>query len=114
MTVDEVTERQRWRMPLDELCWRAKTTQPELEEWSRLGAFGPRWKEPRDRGKWRHVTRDLAQQAIVMRALLDAGVEPEKAAEITSQHRRQDADLPLYVHSRGVKFIVNRAELNLP
>lgn len=79
------TERVRWRMTLEELCHRVKARPQDLEEWARLGALGPRWKETTE-NKWRHITRAAARRAVVMRAMLTAGLEPSEAALVADEH----------------------------
>lgn len=74
-----MAERVRWRMTLEELCWRVKATPQELNEWAALGAFGPAWAETTE-NKWRHITKAVARRAIVMRYLLDRHIEPLPAA----------------------------------
>ncbi len=77
-----MTERTRWRMTLQELCYRVKARPSDLEEWARLGALGPSWRETTE-NKWRHITKKCANRAIVMRELLGVGLEPEVAAELS-------------------------------
>lgn len=74
-----MSDRVRWRMTLDELCHRARTTPQELNEWAALGAFGPAWQQSTE-NKWRHITKAVARRAIVMRYILDNHVEPRPAA----------------------------------
>lgn len=101
-------------MTLDELCYRVKCRPVDLERWAELGAFGPRWKEPRDRGKWRHITRDTAQRAVVMAHLVKIGLQEPDAARFASLHEKRDATKPLVISMDGVEIIVRREELNLP
>lgn len=74
-------KRQRWRMPLEELCHRLRVRPADLERWASLGALGPAWRESTE-GKWRHITRAAARRATAMRALVDAGLTEEAAAPI--------------------------------
>jgi myo-inositol catabolism protein IolC len=109
-----MTERVRWRMTLDELCHAARTTPQELERWRALGVFGDRWKEPRDRGVWRHITKLVAHRAVLMRTLLSVGLTVETAARIARTHEVKDRDLPLTVTATGIQIQVARDKLNLP
>lgn len=72
-------KRERWRMTLQELCHRTGATPQELNEWAKLGVFGPAWAQSTE-NKWRHVTKAVARRAIVMRHLLDRRIEPLPAA----------------------------------
>lgn len=101
-------------MTLDELSHAARATPVVLEEWAQLGAFGPRWKERRDRGKNRHITKEVAHRAIIMRALLDAGLQPRAAAAVAMTHETRDREQLLLVSSRGVNITIDRNSLNLP
>ena len=76
-----MTERARWRMTLQELCHRVDARPQDLVDWARLGALGPAWQETTE-NKWRHITKKVANRAIVMRYLLDAGLAEELAARI--------------------------------
>jgi hypothetical protein len=71
--------RQRWRCTLEELCFKASAKPKDLERWARAGAFGPRWAETTE-NKWRHIDRMTARRAVLMRILLDAGLNEETAA----------------------------------
>ena len=53
----------------------------DLEAWARLGALGPSWRETTE-NKWRHITKPCANRAMVMRELLDVGLEPDVAADL--------------------------------
>ena len=66
-------------MTLDELCHRASAKPRDLERWARLGAFGPKWGETTE-NKWRHIDRMTARRAVMMRVLLDSGLNDETAA----------------------------------
>lgn len=103
----------KWRMTLQELCYLTKATPPELDEWAELGALGPRWKEPRDRGRWRHISREAAQRAVIMRHLLDMGLQPRTAAAIASVHQRGDLS-DLHATMSGVEVRIKRSEIDLP
>lgn len=102
--------RVRWRMTYQELLYLTRTRPDMLEHWATLGALGPRWKEPRDRGKWRHVTRECAQRAVIMSRLVQAGVLPERAAEISANHTLKD-ETDLVVTTGPVTVQVRRDDL---
>lgn len=72
-------KRERWRMTLEELCHHTRATPAELNEWAKLGAFGPAWAASTE-NKWRHITKAVARRAIVMRYLLDHKVAALPAA----------------------------------
>lgn len=101
-------------MTLDELCHRAQSNPTELERWRRLGAFGDRWKEDRDRGPWRHITKEVAHRAIIMRALLRAGVTEGAAIQIVQRHSIKDKYEPLEVRTPAVNIVIWRSNLKLP
>ena len=82
-----MTERIRWRYTLDQLCHSARTTPATLDHWASLGAFGPRWQERRERGKWRHITRDVADRAVLMGRLTRSGISDELACRIVMTHK---------------------------
>jgi len=82
-----VTERAvRWRLTLDQLCHAARVTPMQLDDWAALGAFGPRWRERRERGRWRHIDRDTADRAVLMSRLTRTGISDELACRIVLQH----------------------------
>jgi Fe2+ transport system protein FeoA len=101
-------------MTLDELTHRSRTRPQELERWRTLGAFGDRWKEPRERGMWRHITKLVAHRAILMRTLLDAGLTEGAALRIVQQHEIKDKNEPLHVRTKGVNITIWRSSLKLP
>lgn len=74
--------RQRWRMSLDELCHVTNADVQTLERWSALGALGSRWRQRRDQGKWRHITREVARRAVIMSRLVAAGIAEEPASRM--------------------------------
>lgn len=105
------TRTPRWRMTLDELCWRVRKKPQDLERWAQLGAFGPRWKEPRDRGKWRHINRETAQRAVIMAQLVESGMKEENASKLAEVHRlKETEDLDLMLAS-GVRIVIKREDL---
>lgn len=104
----------RWRMTLDELSHYSRTSAVELERWRALGAFGDRWRENRDRGAWRHITKLVAHRAIIMRTLLDAGVTEKAAVQIARTHEVKDRDEPLEVIAKNARISIWRSNLNLP
>lgn len=106
--------RTRWRITLNELCYRCKITSVTLDKWAMMGVFGPRYKERRDRGWHRNITRTQAQQAVIMRALLDAGVHPEIAAQTASKHEVNDKSSLVINDVTGVYLVIDRAGLDLP
>lgn len=101
-------------MTLDELTHLSRSTPMELDEWRAFGVFGDRWKEPRDRGVWRHITKEVAHRAVIMRTLLDLGLTEHAAAQIASTHKVKDRDEPLYVRGRNGMITVCRGNLKLP
>lgn len=105
--------RVRWRITLDELCHKAKATPQALDHWAEIGALGPRWRENRDRGKWRHITREVAQRAVIMSHLLQAGIDKQVAAKLAATHERGD-DTPLIAKNKSVQIIVWRSNIKLP
>lgn len=100
----------RWRMTLDELCYVTKASPNLVEQWAQLGAYGPRWKEKRDRGKYRHVTREMAQRCVIMSRLVQAGMKPEAAARIAVEHTLRDTD-PLIARLGPIQITINREDL---
>lgn len=109
MTTNDVG-RVRWRMTLDELCYATKASAMLIEEWAQLGAYGPRWRENRDRGKYRHVTREMAQRAVIMSRLVQAGMKPEAAARISVEHTVRITD-PLIARIGAVEITIKRDDL---
>lgn len=103
-------------MTLDELCYTVRRTPVDLERWAELGALGERWKEPRDRGKWRHITKDTAGRTIIMERLIQAGFDEERAAPIAASYVRKDhwPNDKIRATVRGVQVVVDLAELDLP
>jgi len=79
-------------MTFDELCYACKVRPPTIDRWAELGAFGPRLKEPRDRGWHRHVTRELAQRAVIMSRLVKLGLDEHVAAELAVMHQLGETD----------------------
>jgi hypothetical protein len=108
--MNRMTERVRWRVTLDQLCHLCDANPYTLEYWAALGALGPRWKEPRNSGKWRHITREAADRAVLMSRIVKAGVEPWRAAQIASTHQHGDTT-PLTVTIGEVQIQVSREEL---
>jgi methyl coenzyme M reductase subunit C len=103
-------------MTLDELCYSVRRTPVDLERWAELGALGDRMKEPRDRGKWRHITKDTAGRTIIMDRLVQAGLDEERAASIARTYVRRDhwPSDKIRTTVRGVQVVVDLAELELP
>lgn len=103
-------------MTFDELCYTVRRKPDELERWAALGALGNRWREPRDRGKWRHMTKDTAGRVIIMDRLVLAGIDEESAAKIASSYTRKYhwPDDKLRANSEGVIIVVDLAQLSLP
>lgn len=101
-------------MTLDELCHTVHRTPLVLEHWATLGALGERWKEPRDRGKWRHITKDVAGRAIIMERLVQIGFSEESAAPFAAHYEKKRRERVLLVSMRGVRVVVNLEELGLP
>lgn len=89
-------ERVRWRMTFDQLCYECRTTPPVVDRWAELGAFGPRLKEPRDRGWHRHVSREVAQRAVIMSRLIKFGLNERVAAELASLHELGETEPMIY------------------
>jgi hypothetical protein len=101
-------------MTLDELCHVSRSTPNDLERWRALGVFGDRVKEPRDRGVWRHVSKEIAHRAIIMRTLLDLGLTEQAATQIARTHQVKDRQEPLRITGRNGQITVMRSNLNLP
>lgn len=100
----------RWRMTLDQLVYETKASANLIEEWAQLGAYGPRWRENRDRGKYRHVTREMAQRCMIMARLVRAGMKPEAAARIAVEHTLRTTE-PLIARIGEVQIVINREDL---
>lgn len=111
---DERQTRERWRMTYDELCHVSRSRPQTLERWRVLGVFGDRWKEPRDRGCWRHITKLVAHRAVIMRTLLDAGFSEKAAADAARSHEVKDRDQPLKVNANNMEINLWRSDLHLP
>lgn len=111
---DEKPARVRWRMTLDELCRQSHSSAMELDRWRTLGVFGDRWKEPRNQGAWRHITKEVAHRAIIMRTLLDLGLTEAAAGQIAKEHTINQADQPLVVLGKNGTVTVWRSNLKLP
>jgi hypothetical protein len=103
-------------MTLGELCYTVRRTPADLECWAMLGALGDRWREPRDHGRWRHITKDVAARAIIMDKLLLAGVSQETAAHIAGTYVRKDhwPNDRIRAVSKGVAITVDLSDLELP
>jgi len=101
-------------MTLDELCFATKRSPADLERWAQLGALGDRWKEPRNSGKWRHITKDVAGRAIIMERLVQLGISEERAAPVASHYEKKRAEGTIVSTVRGVRLEINLEELNLP
>jgi hypothetical protein len=84
--VTKEKERVRWRMTLDELAHACNATANDLDTWATAGAMGDRWREKRDRGKWRHIDKGCAQRAVICSRLLATGMSLEAAARISTRH----------------------------
>jgi Fe2+ transport system protein FeoA len=110
MTVTSDAGRVRWRMTLDELCYATKASAMLIEQWAQLGAYGPRWRENRDRGKYRHVTREMAQRAVIMSRLVRAGMKEEAAAKIAVEHQVRTTE-PLIARLGEVHITIRRDDL---
>lgn len=112
MTIStESRPRPRWRMTLDELCTRCNCYPNDLERLAHLGAFGDRWREPRDRGKWRHISREVAQRAVLCSRLISAGLTEESASQVSRLHTLRTTS-PLIVETpRGITLTINRDDL---
>jgi myo-inositol catabolism protein IolC len=111
---DEKPTRVRWRMTLDELSAASRSKPSDLDRWRAMGVFGDRWKEPRDRGAWRHITKEVAHRAIIMRTLLDLGLTETAATQIARQHEIKQKDDPLVVVGKNGTVTVWRSNLKLP
>lgn len=106
-------DRIRWRMTLDELVHACGVRLPELEHWAEIGGLGDRWREPRNQGKWRHITREAAQRAVLMSRMVKAGMTPEAAAVVAREHavHRGSEPAPMMARRPGVTFLVSRDNL---
>jgi hypothetical protein len=103
-------------MTLGELCYAVRRTPLDLERWARLGALGDRLKEPRDRGKWRHITKETAGRVIIMERLLQQGIKEAQAAPLAASYVRKDhwPNDKLTMRVKGVVTTVYLEELELP
>lgn len=101
-------------MTLDELCYTVRRTPIDLERWAALGALGDRWKEPRDRGKWRHISKDAAGRAIIMERLVAIGLKEERAAKLACHYERKTSTGVFEAEMNGIRITVKLDELELP
>lgn len=101
----------KWRMTLDELCHLVDVNAHQLDRWASLGAFGPRWRERRDQGKWRHISKETAQRAVIMAALTRSGFQPIVAAALSAQHRRGAKSDLVFKFSDNVSVTIKREDL---
>ena len=104
----------RWRMTLDELAHCCGVSVHRIDDWAMLGAFGPRYRERQNSGWHRHITRELAQRAVIMARLISAGLRADIAAAAASQHQVGDESTLTVQNSGGVYVMVNRAIVGLP
>jgi hypothetical protein len=104
------TKRVRWRMTFDELCYLCRVRPPEIDRWAALGAFGPRLKEPRDRGWHRHVDRTTAQRAVIMSQLRRAGLNETVSAALAATHQLGETE-EIVFESGDVRVTVRRDSL---
>lgn len=101
-------------MTLDELCHRARARPADLEEWAALGALGPSWRETTE-NKWRHITKNCATRAIVMRHLVDSGLRPGEAARIADETAdRLAAGERVEYPSGTMRILIDPATMDLP
>lgn len=73
-------------MTFEELCHRARVTPTEIERWASSGTLGPRLRESTE-GRWRHVTKDMAERALLTRLLLDQGLTLESVAKMADKKK---------------------------
>ena len=95
----------RWRMTFQELCYRARVTPTEIERWASSGALGPRLQESTE-GRWRHVTKDMAERALLTRLLLDQGLTLESVAGMTGKEKtvaRHEHGLDLTIDNMTIR-----------
>ena len=73
-------------MTFEELCFRTKLTPGQLERLAAAGVLGDRLKESTE-GRWRHITKDMAANALLARFLLDQGLSTSGIARLVPQKR---------------------------
>jgi hypothetical protein len=101
-------------MTLEELCHRTRSRPATLEEWARLGALGPSWQETTE-NKWRHITKNCARRAIVMKHLVDSGLRPGEAAKIADETADRLAAGEKVEHPFGpMRILIDPATMDLP
>lgn len=74
-------------MTFEELCFRTKLTPGQLERLATAGALGDRLKESTE-GRWRHITKDMAANALLAKFLLDRGLSVSGIARLVAQDRK--------------------------
>jgi hypothetical protein len=87
-------KRQRWRITQDQLAYLAGCSTDALKQWAAAGYLGPRAAEQRDQGFGRHITRELAQRAVLFGRCVKAGLSEDVAARIVADHNLGDT-LPI-------------------
>lgn len=85
-----MSDRVRWRITFDQLCYATGVPAAKLERWRAMGYLGARVAEPRDQGFGRHITREVAQRAVLLARCVAAGVTEETAARLVADHRAGD------------------------
>lgn len=85
-----MADRVRWRITLDQLLHATGVTGAELDRWRRAGYLGARVAEGADQGFGRHITREVAQRAVLMARCVDAGITEEVAARLVADHVPRD------------------------
>jgi hypothetical protein len=108
---DSDNRRARWRLTFDELLHLCSARPIDIDRWAKMGAFGPRMRERRDRGWHRHIDRTTAHRAVIMSRLVQAGFQERAAARITMTYEREaDGDL-VYHGAQGVTVTIKREHL---
>jgi hypothetical protein len=104
--------RQRWRMTLDELCYAAKITPVQFDQWASAGLLGSRLQSlPAQGGRGRHIARDTAQRTVLVARLVAVGVHPEVAGCVAAGHKTGETGPLQATLPNGVTITVPRDDL---
>ena len=105
--------RQRWRMPLDQLAYLCKVDVYTLNTWASDGALGRKYIDQRSGGgsRWRHITREMAQRAVLMSRLTRAGVGAAAAARVAETHNVGEVTDLIVKIGTDVEVRVSREDL---
>lgn len=102
--------RVRWRITLDELCYRCGVDARTMLAWASVGVLGARYREAQNQGWARHITRLAAQRAIIASRLIRAGLTVERAAELVGSHQVNEGS-PLIVSDGTTSISIDRRDL---